>query len=361
MESLMSSSNPPSDIDPRISAALKAPTMELDRLRVLVADDEPMLRSVIVEFIDLLDFCSHAEVNDGLEALEYVRSHPVDCILSDVRMPQMNLEELLGIVSREFPDVVVIATSGYSDIDTSRKILRSGAHDFIAKPLDLDTLEQALVWIAVRRRLLEAARALFHEPPSSAPDNWADRIEIVSTLLSRDAGLFESRMNHARRTAELAALTARDLAEPQRRELQLAALLHEIGVSSYHLQTHSQTKPFGPDELELLHYQAAMADRLIRRALPDRITGSIVRRHVHWRSAEIRGRGDEEVPARLPCWLGVLNVVDALFSDRADRPGYPAERAREIVQELLQETEADPLQRTLELWPEIERFYGTAE
>ena len=92
-----------------------------------------MLRSVIEEFLGLLDYQTFRMACDGREALEMLRAEPCDCMLSDVRMPEMDLEELLGYVSKEFPDLTVSATSGYSDLEHAVEIMGRGAHDFLGK------------------------------------------------------------------------------------------------------------------------------------------------------------------------------------------------------------------------------------
>ncbi|MRR32696.1 response regulator [bacterium] len=99
-------------------------------LRLLVVDDEPMLRSVIEEFLTILGYTQHHMAGDGQQALEVLRNHPIDCILSDIRMPELELEEMLGIVRKQWPDSVVIATSGYSDMESAANIIGKGAADF---------------------------------------------------------------------------------------------------------------------------------------------------------------------------------------------------------------------------------------
>src|SRR5687768_3759499 len=95
-------------------------------MRLLIVDDEPMLRSVIQEFLEMLGYTNFSVAGDGREGLEVLRAKPIDCMISDIRMPEMELEELLGIVRQEYPQLIVIATSGYSDFSTYANILRRG-------------------------------------------------------------------------------------------------------------------------------------------------------------------------------------------------------------------------------------------
>src|SRR5262249_1638562 len=107
------------------------PNLDPTQLRVLVVDDEPMLRSVIEEFLDLMGFSDHFVAGDGEEALDILHDHEIDCLVSDIRMPKMELNELLPILGQEFPGLVVIATSGCNDFDSAYNIFHAGAHDFL--------------------------------------------------------------------------------------------------------------------------------------------------------------------------------------------------------------------------------------
>jgi putative nucleotidyltransferase with HDIG domain len=79
----------------------------------------------------------------GADALQYMEQKPVDVIVSDMRMPEMNGAQLLEEVRRLYPHVVRLVLSGYSGQEL---ILRSvgPAHQFLAKPCDAETLVQAI-------------------------------------------------------------------------------------------------------------------------------------------------------------------------------------------------------------------------
>jgi CheY-like chemotaxis protein len=212
-------------------------------LHILIADDEPMLRSVIAEFLGTLGNCTFAEVQDGIEAAEYLRSHRVDCLLSDARMPRMGLEELIEVVVRESPETVIVATSGYSDLETACRMLELGAHEFLAKPLNLDLLEQSLRWIPHRNRILAIAGECFAGGDRDMSLSYAQPFGRLDEALAATPEPFAEAMAHARRTGELAQMLAREGSEGRGNELRLAALLHEIGSSSQQLATVALERP----------------------------------------------------------------------------------------------------------------------
>ncbi|HOR27464.1 MAG TPA: response regulator, partial [Candidatus Sumerlaeota bacterium] len=180
---------------------VKPPTTEASQTRILIVDDEPMLRSVVQDFLALLGYQKYWLAGDGREALEILRAHPIDVMLSDIRMPEMELEELLTIVNDEFPGLVVIATSGYSDFESARNILCRGAHDFLEKPLNLDALEQSIGWVIRRRRILDEVAEQFGAGPTG-DEAWRRLDHLCDTLT--DAGrTFPRALLHCVRTYQL--------------------------------------------------------------------------------------------------------------------------------------------------------------
>lgn len=327
-------------------------------LHVLIADDEPMLRSVIVEFLETLDFCTFAEAGDGIEALEYLRAHPVDCLLSDARMPRMDLEELLGIIGDEFPATIVIATSGYSDLESACRVLELGAHEFLAKPLNLDLLEQSLEWIPERSAVLNLAREAFSGEERDMSLNYAHPLNMLGQALTACPEAFRPTMEHARRCADLAALLAEGEDRALRNELQLAALLHEIGCSSQQLALHALPRTLMTNERRFVRGHAEVAGRLLDSTLESRMTGEIVRRHVNGmevNAAEERGWNEAQ---RLACLLAVINLIDGLMHERADREAHSIEEAYAILKKQYADSSLSAIKQALSHWPSVMSYYS---
>ena len=124
------------------------------RRRVLVVDDVPQNRAVLVEILGVLGF-DLAEAGDGLEALACAERAPPDLIVMDMTMPVMDGLEATRRI-RQTPSLAgipVMASSGSTNQETERLCLESGANAFLPKPIDLDAfLAQAgrllsLTWI----------------------------------------------------------------------------------------------------------------------------------------------------------------------------------------------------------------------
>jgi CheY-like chemotaxis protein len=111
--------------------------------KVLVVDDEPEVRQVLLEFLSSRGY-DVSVASGGAEAVALVESMRPDLVLLDVAMPGMDgVETLKRIVAIE-PDLAVIMVTANADIGVTSKLLALGAVDYVPKPFDLDYLDQAV-------------------------------------------------------------------------------------------------------------------------------------------------------------------------------------------------------------------------
>ena len=111
--------------------------------KVLVVDDEPEVRQVLLEFLSSRGYDVTA-ASGGAEAVALVESVRPDLVLLDVAMPEMDgVETLRRIVAIE-PSLAVIMVTANADIGVTSKLLALGAVDYVPKPFDLDYLDQAV-------------------------------------------------------------------------------------------------------------------------------------------------------------------------------------------------------------------------
>ncbi|MDR0601708.1 MAG: response regulator, partial [Treponema sp.] len=127
-------------------------------LRILVVDDETMHRKNLILLLRKL-YSEHVllEASDGRKALEELGCSPVDIIITDIRMPNMDGIELLSAVRKEYPFTKVIILSVFSEFSYAKQALRDGALDYVLKPVIVDELKEALdkAIIFIRREQAE--------------------------------------------------------------------------------------------------------------------------------------------------------------------------------------------------------------
>jgi CheY-like chemotaxis protein len=111
--------------------------------KVLVVDDEPEVRQVLLEFLSSRGYDVTA-ASGGVEALAFVESEKPDLVLLDVAMPDMDGVETLRRIVAINPDLAVIMVTANANIGVTSKLLALGAVDYVPKPFDLDYLDQAV-------------------------------------------------------------------------------------------------------------------------------------------------------------------------------------------------------------------------
>lgn len=102
-------------------------------ISILVADDEAVLRDVLIRILTKEGYTVET-ASDGEEALAKLRSKEFQLLICDVKMPRLNGFELLKAAKREFPDLGVIMMTAYGDSFTVKDALLAGADEYITKP-----------------------------------------------------------------------------------------------------------------------------------------------------------------------------------------------------------------------------------
>jgi len=107
--------------------------------KILVIDDEKAIRRSIKE---ILEFEKHnvEEAEDGVTALNLALKNNYDIILSDIKMPKLDGEELLNKLIENNINSAIIMMSGHGTIETAVNAVKKGAYDYLAKPIDLNRL-----------------------------------------------------------------------------------------------------------------------------------------------------------------------------------------------------------------------------
>jgi DNA-binding NtrC family response regulator len=108
---------------------------------VLIVDDEAdirlLLKDVLAVRYHILTAC------DGLEALEYLgeTDGAVDLVITDLRMPRLDGIGLVEAIQQHYPRTGVLVISAHGTADEAVQALKSGAYDYITKPLPADLRE----------------------------------------------------------------------------------------------------------------------------------------------------------------------------------------------------------------------------
>lgn len=128
------------------------------RPTVLVVDDDPSITKLMHRIITPLG-CHVITAGTGIEGLETVSRHPVDLVLLDLKMPQMNGAEFIARLRQQREQTPVIIVSGYPDSELMAEAMRFGPLMLIKKPVVKHELI-SVVRMALNRQLTSPMEAM---------------------------------------------------------------------------------------------------------------------------------------------------------------------------------------------------------
>src|SRR5690606_2082561 len=134
--------------------------------RVLVVEDEPVLRLTFARFLEEARYTVDA-VEDAPAAREAVRAHPPDVVVCDILLGRETGVDLLRWIEAEGVNAPVIMVTGEPNVDTAAEAVRLGAFDYLPKPVDRAQLLR-VVRLAEERLRLARERDRFAEEADRA-------------------------------------------------------------------------------------------------------------------------------------------------------------------------------------------------
>jgi len=179
----------------------------IKKQHIFFLDDEPMIREVIRETLEDLNFKVSCFANP-IECLSKLRSKQCDLLITDLKMPEKDGIELLTDVQHLAPWVPVLMITGYGDIPTAVKAMKAGAVGFIEKPLD-------------KKNLVRMIRSILKKNVSSHPD--------LGHFLTRNETKILQLIINGLSNKEIANLLHRSA---RTIEVHRAHLMHKLGVDN---------------------------------------------------------------------------------------------------------------------------------
>ena len=113
------------------------------RRKALVIDDDPLSREFLAEALRTSDY-EVAQAADGEDGARYLRERNLDLVMTDLRLPGMDGIEVVRISKEAMPDTPVVVLTAYGSVSTAVEAMRSGAEDFLLKPVSPEQLEVVL-------------------------------------------------------------------------------------------------------------------------------------------------------------------------------------------------------------------------
>ncbi len=315
---------------------------------LLFVDDEASILSSLRRLFRPLGYTIHV-AESGARGLELLAEHPIDLVISDMRMPQMDGAQFLEAVRQRWPEVVRLLLTGYADVtSTVAAINRGEIYRYIAKPWDDNDIVLVVQKALEQKRLqsentrllaltqaqnaelaalnagleakvmartadLRKALDLLQGANGNLKKSFLNTIKVLSGLLDMRSNLLGG---HGRRVAESARTLAQRLGEDDAsvQNIFFAALLHDIGKIGW--SEELVDKPWNrlsADDRNIVVKHPVLAQNLLMGIEPLREANVLIRHH-HER---FDGKGFPDQLAGLAIPLGariiaVANDYDAL-------------------------------------------------
>jgi CheY-like chemotaxis protein len=137
--------------------------MDKRKVKILIVDDDPSVRNVINAYLEDAGYkigCA----SDGNVALQMLAADSYDLVITDLKMPNMDGRALLQIMADRFPSIPKLVLTGYSTDDDIIHALKTGASDFITKPImDFAILEHSVEKAISMKKLNDERNRYFEQ------------------------------------------------------------------------------------------------------------------------------------------------------------------------------------------------------
>ncbi|MEM9069041.1 MAG: HD domain-containing phosphohydrolase [Myxococcota bacterium] len=154
--------------------------------RILVVDDEQVIREILADFLSMEGFVVRTAA-DGSEALVELSRAQYDLVLTDLKMPNMGGLELLGAIQKHTPHVVTVIMTGFGTVETAIDAMKRGAYDYILKPFKVEevvhTIRRGLEKQKLRAENIRLKEALSLYKVSEAIATSLSLEQVLSTIV----------------------------------------------------------------------------------------------------------------------------------------------------------------------------------
>ena len=316
--------------------------------RLLVIDDNPeilKLMKLLLEDEYDMDFAASGE-----EGLDQMRKVLPDLAVSDVMMPGMDGHAFCRKVKEDpglkhIPVMLVTARTG---ADMLAEGIEAGADDYIAKPFDSTELK-ARVRSLLRMRKAEADLALVNQNLKIRTQDLVERqrvlfLAMVKSLVSALEAKDKYTRDHSTRVTDITVSIARKMGLDERelRDLELAAVLHDVGKIALPERILNKKSTLTEDEMSQIRTHPVIGETILMPVVELRQITKLVRHH-HERY-DGSGYPDKLKGQEIPIGARIMAVADTYDAITSDRPYRNGESHTYAVKEIIRcsGTQFDP-------------------
>ena len=305
--------------------------------RILIVDDEELIRRLLHQKLSSEGYrCQKA--SSAAQALDKLKSNPVELVILDIKMPGKSGMELLLELRARYPDTAVIMATAIADTTTAIQCMKEGAYDYITKPFNLDKVVLS-VGRALEKRRLELENKDYQQHLEQKVEEQAGKIRtsfinavtaLAYALEAKD--IYTS--GHSQRVTKISVTIARELGMPQDSidKIRLAGLVHDIGKIGIRESVLNKPAPLTDDEFRHIKSHCQAGEHILTPIVEDKEILRAVRHH-HERYDGM-GYPDGLRGEQIPLGARILSVADAFDAMTSERPYRLAMSAQDACAEI---------------------------
>ncbi len=324
----------------------------MDSERILVVDDEPAIRGVVVSMLHSAGYrCTPA--TSGHDALSMLQSGAeFELMLSDLMMPDMDGSALLERSKEQFPDMQVVMVTAVHDVSAALSAIRHGAYDYLLKPFEREQLLNVVRRALENRRLKIENRKYQQNLESLVAERTEELSHTMEQLRQTMAELERSyditlealgdaldlkdaeTEGHSKRVTAYTIAIARKMELPAGsiRVIARGAFLHDIGKMAIPDAVLRKPGPLTPEEIQVMRGHCYFGYQIVRKIPFLADAAEIVYAHQEYfdGTGYPRGLKGEEIPlgARI---FAIADTLDAITSDRPYRKKQSLQAAKDEI------------------------------
>jgi len=241
------------------------------KAKILIVDDEKNIRDYLDLILSMEGYkCSQA--SSGEEALDILEKEEFELLITDIRMPGISGTELIKEATKIRPHIASIVISAVEQVETAVESLKSGAYDYITKPIIDQERLMLTVERALERRNLKLENLRYQRYLEDMVQQRTKYIRdlffraitsLVQAIEERD----EYTKDHSKRVAEISCIIGEEMGlnEEQIVQLDLAGQLHDIGKIGIPADEILRKEgPLSQEEYEIVKTHPVRSYRILR-------------------------------------------------------------------------------------------------
>ncbi len=318
-----------------------------EKKKILIVDDEESIRRFLHRRLSREGFqCQEASSAD--QALDKLRSSPVDLAILDIKMPGRPGTELLPQIKTSYPDTAVVMATAITDTNIAVQCMKQGAYDYLTKPFNLDEVilsaNRALETKRLELENREYQQHLEKRVKEQAEKIRASFLNAIAALAYALEAKDKYTSGHSQRVTQIAIAIAQELGMSPEwiNKIQLAGLVHDIGKIGVRESVLNKSVKLTKDEFQDVKRHCEIGEHILTPIADDEDINQMVRHHHELYDGT--GYPDGLKGKSIPLGARVLAVADTFDAMTSNRPYRSSVSVSEALNEISKyaDTQFDP-------------------